>query len=228
MKLSARRGDNFAVRLHNTDVLTFKGNGDIVLDTDGWRTVTTKQRMNEFQNVAMVWSERGVWYVTLGHNGWNHENAIPYADGITLHSDGMVSGVGDEPDNRVRKRISQYVAGYIAAMESGKVPAPDNGDCFYCSMRDMSTHRPLGEVTSNTDHLDSHIKEKYYVPSLLARAIEVFPVSQVMKWWIGSCWDTQARDEERSTARHASGDWAKKQVAKVLRRYIMRQYGFQA
>lgn len=41
-----RRGEAIAVRLHDTDVVTFHPNGDIQLNTGGWFTVTTKERMN--------------------------------------------------------------------------------------------------------------------------------------------------------------------------------------
>src|SRR3990167_5719753 len=65
------------VRLHQTDIVTFKVNGDIVLSSGGWRTVTTKDRINQFAPVR-VYAERGVWYVSNG------DAAIPFVDGLTL------------------------------------------------------------------------------------------------------------------------------------------------
>jgi len=59
--LERRANGNIALRLHNTDVLTFSPNGDVRFDSGGWLTVTTKQRMNEFQDVAKIWSTKGVW-----------------------------------------------------------------------------------------------------------------------------------------------------------------------
>lgn len=41
-----RRGDDIALRLHQTDVVTFHPDGSITLNTGGWYTVTTKDRMN--------------------------------------------------------------------------------------------------------------------------------------------------------------------------------------
>lgn len=46
--LERRPGDDIAVRLHSTDVLTFSPDGTITLDTGGWNTVTTKDRMNTY------------------------------------------------------------------------------------------------------------------------------------------------------------------------------------
>ena len=42
-----KRGENMAVRLHNTDILTAYPNGDVVLDCQGWgNSSTTKMAMN--------------------------------------------------------------------------------------------------------------------------------------------------------------------------------------
>jgi len=38
----------FAVRFHNTNIVTFHANGDVTLDTGGWKTRTTLHRMRGF------------------------------------------------------------------------------------------------------------------------------------------------------------------------------------
>lgn len=43
-----RRGDRIAIRLHSTDVVTFLPDGSIMLNTGGWYSVTTKDRMNSY------------------------------------------------------------------------------------------------------------------------------------------------------------------------------------
>ena len=43
-----RRGNDIAVRLHNTDVVIFHEDGCTVFDSDGWRTRTTQDRMRKF------------------------------------------------------------------------------------------------------------------------------------------------------------------------------------
>ena len=66
----------FAVRLHSTDIVTFHANGDVVLDTGGWRTVTTIHRMRAFMpgqwpanseaRPFLLWSlrvKKGAWSV---------------------------------------------------------------------------------------------------------------------------------------------------------------------
>lgn len=68
----------YAVRLHNTNVVTFHANGDVTLDTGGWKTRTTLERMRAFfpgskwptgkreRRPFLCWSlrvERGDWSI---------------------------------------------------------------------------------------------------------------------------------------------------------------------
>jgi hypothetical protein len=57
-----RRGDDIAIRLHATDVILFKANGHVVLDTGGYFTHTTKDRINGHGPIR-VYSERGTWFI---------------------------------------------------------------------------------------------------------------------------------------------------------------------
>lgn len=50
------------IRYHDTDVLTFQPNGWIVLNSGGYRTSTTKARINEYQRIASVFQDKGHWY----------------------------------------------------------------------------------------------------------------------------------------------------------------------
>ena len=42
--IGKRRGENIALKLHNTDIVTLYPTGDMSLNTGGWYTVTTKER----------------------------------------------------------------------------------------------------------------------------------------------------------------------------------------
>jgi hypothetical protein len=57
-----QRGDSYAVRLHATDIVIIHPDGTFSLNTGGWFTVTTKDRINRF-SPARVYSEAGVWCV---------------------------------------------------------------------------------------------------------------------------------------------------------------------
>jgi hypothetical protein len=63
-----RRGENaYALRLHATDIATYHEDGRITVNSGGWRTVTTAQRLGQFVT-RHVFSERGTWYMDLEPN----------------------------------------------------------------------------------------------------------------------------------------------------------------
>lgn len=57
--------DTVAVRLHDTDIVTYHADGRIVLKTGGWKTATTKARMNEF-SPARVHQADFEWFANGG------------------------------------------------------------------------------------------------------------------------------------------------------------------
>ena len=65
-----------AIRLHDTDVVTFEDN-KVILNSGGWRTPTTKDRINKFSPIR-VNQEKGKWYV----------NSLLFFDGITFDKAG--------------------------------------------------------------------------------------------------------------------------------------------
>lgn len=66
--LVRRENGDLAVRLHNTDILTFRANGDVVVKTDGWTSVTTKARINEHLPMRGIFQKANVWYWTARGN----------------------------------------------------------------------------------------------------------------------------------------------------------------
>jgi hypothetical protein len=48
------------VRLHNTNIVVFHDDGRVTLHTGGYRTVTTKERINQFIS-GRVYSDRFNW-----------------------------------------------------------------------------------------------------------------------------------------------------------------------
>lgn len=74
-------GGRMVIRYHNTDVVAFDSN-EIVLDSGGWQTNTTKTRMNQASNQFNlgynVYQKAGRWFVK--YNGKD----IPFQDGMSL------------------------------------------------------------------------------------------------------------------------------------------------
>lgn len=231
--LQVRDSETIALRYHATDVVTYHSDGRVVLDTGGWRTSTTKLRFNEsYSRLPLrIWADRGVWYVSKPGD-W--ENAVAFADGLTLspNGDGLYridsDTIGEDPKKtqKLRRKVQAYAAGFIASMRAGLVGPPGAGDCLYCQLR-TKDGQTMGEVSrdkSPESHLMLHIQEKYYVGSLLVRAMEVMPCSQVMKWTAASKWG-RLTDGQGKQSTYEGQDWEWQALQKILARYILRQLG---
>jgi len=197
--------------LHATDVLTFKPDGSIICNTGGWKTHTTKERLNEYLSVR-IWQKSGRWF--LGSNG----STVEFQDGLTIAPDGTITGAkpqsqADE-EKALQKRIAAYCKGLKAALP---LPHPGAGDCFYCQMHEVKTGLPLGECSHNTDHLLSHMEENYFVPSLVWTALERGGCNPQ---GAGCAWFGVAFGDGRMTKQFGG-----ETVARMVRKYIRRQFG---
>ena len=84
--LEKRDENTIAVKLHGTDVVTYKKDGSVILETGGWYTVTTKDRINKYSPVR-VYQQKGEWFIKI--NG-EIENFI---DGVKVELKGIVLGL---------------------------------------------------------------------------------------------------------------------------------------
>lgn len=80
--LSELSGEETVIKLYNTNVVTFNAHR-IMLNTGGWKTVTTKQRMNqasdEYDLGFTVFQRQGMWFVSF-----NGDEAIPFIGNILI------------------------------------------------------------------------------------------------------------------------------------------------
>jgi hypothetical protein len=156
-----RLNDNtIGVRYHSTDVVIFHADGSVTLDSGGYRTVTTKRRMNDFTRIT-VRQKQGMWYA----------NDEVFYDGMRFDAQGLHMK-NEENDKQVievervqklTKQINEFTKGIKAGLEDGSINVPSSGDCWYCLFK--------WDESSN-DHLQSHLDESYHVPSLIRNAIE--------------------------------------------------------
>jgi hypothetical protein len=75
------------IRLHLTDIVTIYSNGTIEVNSDGYQTSTTKDRINTY--IGPQWSlfqERGKWLLYRRADGTKHT----YMDGTKLLPDGTL------------------------------------------------------------------------------------------------------------------------------------------
>ena len=73
--------DTIALRYHGTSVVTWKRDGDVILRTNGWHSVTTKARINDAAPVR-VYQDRFKWYVLQS----SRLPAIPFEEGMIVRA----------------------------------------------------------------------------------------------------------------------------------------------
>jgi hypothetical protein len=157
---------NKAVRYHHTDVITETPEGKIILTSGGYRTPTTKERLNYSPSLVKIWQDKGIWYCTkLGQ--W--EKSIMFYDGITFDKSGNLLSELQEPDFMRINRIKKQISGYVKLITKDNLPLPESGDCWLCLLRDTKTGESWGN--SDNDHLQSHLDEGYLHGSLLVNAM---------------------------------------------------------
>lgn len=163
-----RRDEDIALRLHETDVVTFHRDGTVTLSTGGWFTVTTKSRINDaLPGHLRVCSERGRWFLYV--YGTKH---AAFNDGmrVDLDSGDVVSG-GFPHDDLVRQDAAnadarKAIERYLRRITPERIiEAFDNpgGDCILCRW-------PGRE--HEADHLRQHVDEDYFMFTLALNAIK--------------------------------------------------------
>ena len=215
---------NKCYQLHDTIILTITPENDYILNADNWKTLTTKSRLNELLGYGVIiFSEKGIWYLEL-NKSW--DSFIFYND-ITITKNGSGKWIIKDyhppfnPDDIkvLRKNINKFAADFINEVIKGNVSKPDLGDCFYCQMRTVEDNIPAGEAFENPNHLLSHIEEKYYVPSLLYRAIEVNQLSPISNSYLHNKWFND--NGENYTCFE---DIFRSQALSSLKKYLYRQF----
>jgi hypothetical protein len=156
--------NDIAIRLHDTDIIVLHENGTATLNSGGWRTKTTKERINEY-STARIWQRLSIWYISDKRG-----NETLFYDGMTVSKDGYAikprqTARYEQQVKTIKKQAKQYARDYVEALKAGLVDYPSGGDCWACSLRTAEGKTVMGET-----HLQQHIDEKYYVPSLLVNA----------------------------------------------------------
>lgn len=150
---------------HSTYILIFRESG-VEYQTDGWYTVTTKDRMNTY-GPGYVYQHKGKWFMRQADG-----TEVPYFDGMEMSYEGYLLNPRPESEQRqieqdrayLVKRIEKYLDKIAEYYLAGNQMLPTNGDCMFC-------RGWFGlERDNDTEHLLSHIEEDYVVPSLLLNA----------------------------------------------------------
>jgi len=229
-KVIGMPNESIGIKLHDTIIIEILENDSVILNSGGWRIITTKDRINRFAGRGInVWQNKKIWYVICG------KRTVPFADGMIITWRGTIKYAGKNPDALLKldKKAVAYCKKFIELFLAGKIEKPGAGDCFFCSMKDQATGKTLGDSSgmlhSGESHIKSHIKEKYYVPSLLYNAMTDSRalMSMVAKDTVARIWywkenklepyNPKALDHWRDIAKH--------QIYRSLLRYIRTRLG---
>jgi hypothetical protein len=225
-----REPGRYVIHYHNTDII-FIYPDYVMVDSGGWKTVTTKQRFNDILGFARFWSQKGLWHVVMSVHNQTWNNAILnkvhlFADGMKFFSNGKVTGAAKPRDEdkakRLRKEIAAYATAYATALADDKIPAPSGGDCWYCSMR-TAEGKTLGDVSGDKSHLISHIKESYYVPSLIAN-LAMERGGYLKNIGLPILW-APIPDDKRASMLASNRTWIIRDAKSLIRRSLLRRLG---
>jgi hypothetical protein len=70
---------HIAVRLHSTDIVCFFPDGRVTLHSGGYRTMTTKERLNQFI-VSTVYQKNYNWFVYRASDG----STVEFTEGMNV------------------------------------------------------------------------------------------------------------------------------------------------
>ncbi len=92
--LRRRSDDSIGLQYHETDVVTFTPSG-LVLTSGGWRTLTTKERINwALESVGYhVFQDKGAWFIGPLSNP-RSKHAVRFHDGIRVSYRGTIRAKG--------------------------------------------------------------------------------------------------------------------------------------
>ena len=188
---------SMVIRYHNTDIIVISPENNYLLNSGGWRTVTTKARMSRF-TPARIYQEKHVWYISPG--------PIPFFDGIIVDITGQpinatatsarkaVSG-----ERTLQKQIDRMITKLI---KLDHLPEPNHGDCWGCLFAAKDGQRPLG-----SDCVLQHLKEGYLHGSLILRAMQARGHTDVS---IAIHWNGWRNND----------DWSRQTIVRTMRMFL--------
>lgn len=174
LEIMYENGDR-GIRLHDTDIITFHPDGDFTLNSGGWNTHTTRERMSEFLPRRMrVYSEKSIMYVNkyFYRNGEYKTKRHAFYDGMRFTRRGRLKSPELDMEEKIQrvKALKKDIARFVKLIDTvDELPIPSTGDCWYCCM--TTEGQTLGDAMDSHDHLRSHIDEGYLHGSLLWNAM---------------------------------------------------------
>lgn len=201
--------NTIGVLLHGTFVVKFTPQ-TIELNSGGWRTPTTKDRINKY-SASYITQKNSIWYMNDGsifYDGMTTNSKTGHA--IKPKTDSKHEAKVDKMKEKIRK-----FATYATDKVKKGVEAPKGGDCWYCALA-TENNVALGDAIDNSDHLVQHMKDKYVVPSLVWNAIKEagYQYPEIIMGY-----DTKTM---RSGARYMADYAVKKSIVKYMQKRLLK------
>lgn len=155
----------YVVRHHFTDIIVTHKDGTTELDTGGWRSKTTRERI-ERHSPYRIWTDDGDWFL-MDAGG----DMCPFDDGMVMPRDMEVSNAQKAETRETMldemaplKNVEKLVRQYMRMFKGGYVRQKDKataGDCMFC----LVGHH-------HVPHTEQHIREGILTQSIHDRAKE--------------------------------------------------------
>jgi hypothetical protein len=162
-----------AIRYHLTDVYTDLGKF-VTLTSGGYRTVTTKERINDnplnprgenYRRFIGLSQDKGIWYV------YTFAGKFDYYDGITFNKRTGKPTLQKHTNLKAVAQMKKKIAKFVSLITKDNLPVPSGGDCWLCSFHSEDGKSWGDNRGDDNDHLLQHIKEGYLHGSLLVNAM---------------------------------------------------------
>lgn len=205
--LERRNLNTIVVRLHKTDVVTYHADGSIELNTGGWKTSTTKDRINSYAPVVIS-QMQSVWYISKG------KARMVFKDGMRITGRGDLEG-GDSIEsvktiNEIKRKLKSYSLFLFQSLIAGKMT-----HCWMC-------FTASGEDEISKAHLQTHIDKKEAPTEILLNMQQMFPgMPQTVEWFVSEHLQMSSKELE---GRFYDG-LARQVLTKNLARYLYRKFG---
>lgn len=154
-----------AIKFHSTDVVTYHWMGGwgerISLDTGGWLTATTKNRINRYlPDQLKIISSRGRWLLQLREDSLGSPITHPYNDGIRIYFSGIwsIQNAVDAPEIAAQDAHNSRMDKLIQELSGIPMPYGYDGDysgCGMCVRTDVGTL--AGDAFHDKQHLIDHL-----------------------------------------------------------------------
>jgi hypothetical protein len=228
---------SIGIKLHETIVVNYFDDGKIQLNTDGWKTITTRDRMNYWQNDFEIYQMKFIWYLLYKDNKYLfQDNMILFPSGKVELNGKVIKPMSSNNEKKLLKlktKTDKYCKEFIDKFFKHEIEKPNQGDCFYCQGMVEQAELINGKIEitgmcTNGDHILSHIKENYFVPTLLNNAIQwnenigLYGLAPIDKHNIAWGWKVDGWE----TVQPFALDITKKRLNMLLKRYISKQIGF--